>query len=100
MVERDWLFVNRVTDHAKIRITTVRIAVARFELICCTPTLASTAVSPAKNAESNAQPNQFIQSPHILSLIPESERIVPGFEAGSWEPQQTNRFCNRMVSNS
>src|ERR1700686_4698156 len=60
MVEMDWLFVNRATDHAKIRITTVRIAVAKFELTCSTPTLASTAVSPAKNAESKAQINQFI----------------------------------------
>ena len=60
MVERDWLVVNKATDHAKIRITTVRIAVAKFELTCSTPTLASTAVSPAKNAESNAQMNQFI----------------------------------------
>src|ERR1700719_4142566 len=62
MVERDWLVVNKATDHAKIRITTVRIAVAKFELTCSTPTLASTAVSPAKNAESNAQMNQFIPS--------------------------------------
>src|ERR1700692_4611018 len=60
MVEMDWLFVNRATDHAKIRITTVRIAVAKFELTCSTTTWASTAVSPAKNAESNAQMNQFI----------------------------------------
>src|ERR1700741_1101972 len=60
MVEMGWLLVNRATDHAKIRITTVRIAVAKFESTCSTPTLASTAVSPAKNAESNAQMNQFI----------------------------------------
>jgi hypothetical protein len=60
IVEMGWVFVNRATDHAKIRITTVRIAVAKFELMCSTPTLASTAVSPAKNAESNAQMNQFI----------------------------------------
>src|ERR1700716_740745 len=62
MVEMDWLFVKRATDQAKIRITTVRMAVARLELTCSTPTFASIAVRPAKNAESNAQMNQFIPS--------------------------------------
>jgi hypothetical protein len=62
MVEMDWVFVKKATDHAKIRITTVRMAVARLELTCSTPTFASIAVRPAKNAESNAQMNQFIFS--------------------------------------
>src|ERR1700730_10500083 len=60
MVEMGWLLVKSATDHAKIRITTVRIAVARLELTCSTPTFASIAVRPAKNADSNAQMNQFI----------------------------------------
>src|SRR6266404_613290 len=46
--------------HAKTRITTVRIAVARFESIPLTPALASTAVRPANRAESNAQWSQLI----------------------------------------
>jgi len=54
------LLVKRATDQAKIKITTVLIAVAKFESTCATPTFASTAVSPAKNAESKAQVNQFI----------------------------------------
>jgi hypothetical protein len=70
MVEMDWLFVKRATDHAKIRITTVRMAVAKLELTCSTPTFASIAVSPAKNAESNAQMNQFI--PFIPPSSPNS----------------------------
>src|ERR1700736_205499 len=63
MVEMDWLFVKRATNQAKIRITTVRMAVARLELTCSTPTFASIAVRPAKNAESRAQMNQFIPFP-------------------------------------
>jgi hypothetical protein len=63
MVEMDWLFVKRATDHAKTRMTTVRMAVAKLESTCSTPTFASTAVSPAKHAESNAQMNQFIFLP-------------------------------------
>jgi hypothetical protein len=39
----------------KIRMIVVRIAVARFELTVDTPTLAKTAVSPANNADNNAQ---------------------------------------------
>src|SRR5205085_5241693 len=46
--------------HAKIRITTVRMAVARLESVSLTPALASTAVTPASRAESNAQGSQFI----------------------------------------
>jgi hypothetical protein len=55
--------VNKATDHAKIKITTVRMAVAMLELTCSTPIFARMAVSPAKNAESKAQRNQFIFSP-------------------------------------
>jgi hypothetical protein len=33
--------------------------------------LASTAVKPAKNAESNAHRNQFMRSPYVLHRIPE-----------------------------
>src|ERR1700716_495943 len=71
MVEMDWLFVKRATDQAKIRITTVRMAVARLELTCSTPTFASIAVRPAKNAESNAQMNQFIsfRPPSSLTAV-------------------------------
>ena len=54
------LAVTKAMAHAKIKITVVRIAVARFESTPATPTLASTAVRPAKSAESNDQVNQFI----------------------------------------
>jgi hypothetical protein len=60
MVEIGSLSVKRATDQANIRITTVLIAVAKLEFTWATPTFASTAVSPAKNAESKAQINQFI----------------------------------------
>jgi hypothetical protein len=63
MVEMGWLFVNRATDQAKTRMTTVRMAVAKFESTCSTPIFASIAVSPAKHAESNAQINQFMFFP-------------------------------------
>jgi len=46
--------VKRATDQAKIRITTVLMAVARLEFTWATPTFASTAVRPAKNADSKA----------------------------------------------
>jgi hypothetical protein len=49
------LFDKDATDHAKTRITTVRMAVARLESIPCTPTFARTAVTPAKKAESSAK---------------------------------------------
>src|SRR5256885_2290181 len=80
----------RATDHAKIRITTVLIAVAKLESTCATPTFASTAVSPAKTAESKAQVTQFIFFPKA-SVAPASP---PAFvqliitwrrsERGSW----------------
>src|SRR5882724_3910047 len=60
ILESGSVLVKRATDQAKIRMTTVRMAVARLEFTCATPTLASTAVSPAKNAESKAQINQLI----------------------------------------
>src|SRR5580692_8710503 len=44
----------------KTSTTVVRIAVARFESISPTPTLASTAVSPANTADRSAQTNQFM----------------------------------------
>src|SRR5437868_3038694 len=46
---------------AKIKITTVRMAVARLESIPLTPALASTAVTPANRAESNPQWSQFMR---------------------------------------
>ena len=58
------VLVRKATSQAKMRITTVRMAVARFEFTCATPTFASTAVSPAKNAESNAHINQ------LMSVLP------------------------------
>src|ERR1700730_12024445 len=45
----------------KTRITVVRIAVARLELISVTPTFARSAVAPANNAESNAQNSHCIR---------------------------------------
>jgi hypothetical protein len=62
--EIGFVFVKRATHQAKIRITTVLMAVAKLEFTCATPTFASTAVSPAKNAESKAQVNQFIAFPY------------------------------------
>src|SRR5205809_3764227 len=60
MLESGSVLVKKATSQAKTRITTVRMAVARLEFTCATPTLASTAVSPAKNADSKAQTNQLI----------------------------------------
>jgi hypothetical protein len=48
ILEMDWLLVKREMDHAKIKMTTVRIAVARLELTCSTPTFASIAVRARK----------------------------------------------------
>jgi len=64
-----WLDAT-ATAQTKIRITTVRIAVARLELIFCTPIFARIAVRPAKKAERSAQVSQFIQ--YILPLIASS----------------------------
>jgi hypothetical protein len=52
-----------LSTRTKIRITTVRMAVAKLELTFSTPTFARTAVRPAKNADSTAQMNQFISFP-------------------------------------
>jgi hypothetical protein len=71
MVERGWLLVRRATLHAKIRITTVRMAVARLESIISTPTFARIAVRPAKNADSKAQMNQFISFLSPVVSIPQ-----------------------------
>ena len=60
IVEVGCLLVKEATDQAKIRITTVLIVVARLEFTWATPTFASTAVRPAKNAESKAHVNQFL----------------------------------------
>ena len=68
IAENGWFFVARAIAQAKIRMTTVRIAVAMFESICWTPTLARTAVKPAKNAESNAQINQLVMRWQTPSL--------------------------------
>ena len=46
--------------HANTRTTVVRMAVARFESTCATPTFASSAVAAAKNAERSAHPIQVI----------------------------------------
>lgn len=52
---------TRKTIHQeKTSTTTVRIAVASVEFTFFMPTLASTAVIPAKNAEPRANPNQSI----------------------------------------
>src|SRR5580698_548401 len=52
--------VARAMAHVITRMTVVRIAVARFEFTFSTPTLARTAVTPAKTAERSAQATQFI----------------------------------------
>ena len=46
--------------HANTTTTLVRTAVARFESMCATPTLASRAVAAAKTAESSAHPIQLM----------------------------------------
>ena len=46
--------------HVKTRMTVVRMAVAKLELMSATPSLARIAVSAAKSAERRAQPNQFM----------------------------------------
>src|SRR5262249_46842457 len=51
------------TAQANTRTTVVRIAVARFGSTSATPTLASTAVSPAKSADRRAQGSQFTGRP-------------------------------------
>src|SRR5438045_3448498 len=48
--------------HAITTTTLVRTAVARFESICATPTLASRAVAAAKAADSSAHPIQLMES--------------------------------------
>jgi hypothetical protein len=53
-----WLDAT-ATVQTKIGITTVRIAVARLELIFCTPIFARIAVRPAKKAERSAQISQY-----------------------------------------
>jgi hypothetical protein len=48
ILEMDGLLVKTAMDHAKIKMITVRIAVARLELTCSTPTFASIAVRARK----------------------------------------------------
>src|ERR1700682_2377094 len=78
MVAIDTVFVKRATAQGNIRSTTVLIAVAMLEFTWATPTLASTAVSPAKNAESKAQINQLMCSlcPSASLFCERSPRIV------------------------
>ena len=56
--------VRNTIPQAMTSTTTVRIAVARFELTPSIPTLAKIVVSAAKQAESNAKTN------HILFFLP------------------------------
>src|SRR6266852_2984787 len=63
-----------MTSALTAMITTVRIRVARFELISETPSLPRIAVSPAKNAEPNANHCQLIFS-GILSLAVRVKRF-------------------------
>ena len=51
--------VNEATIQVKMRITVVRIAVAKFESMPVTPIFARTAVAPAKRAESRDQTSQL-----------------------------------------
>ena len=51
--------VNEATIQVKMRITVVRIAVAKFESMPVTPIFARTAVAPAKMAESSDQTSQL-----------------------------------------
>src|SRR5579862_860484 len=85
MAENGWLLVARAMAQAKIKMTTVRMAVARFESMCSTPTLASTAVSPAKNAESKAHRNQFMKSPYVRQIVAESGLSRTGFSLSGFD---------------
>ncbi len=56
-----WTPVANTIPQAKTRTTTVRMAVARFELTSLTPTLARMAVAAAAMAESTAKASQPMQ---------------------------------------
>ena len=61
------LFVRKTMPHAKIPATTVRIAVAKFELIFSIPILANMEGAAANTDDSNANTNHiFIPSLLIL----------------------------------
>ena len=59
-----WEPTMNTMSQEKIKTTTVRMAVAKVELIFCIPIFASTAVIPAKNADPTAKQSQsMILSP-------------------------------------
>ena len=59
----------KTIPQAKIKITTVRTAVARFELTFLMPIFAKTAVMAAKNADKKAKISQNIINNFQLSMI-------------------------------
>jgi hypothetical protein len=63
MLPSGWVLVTRAMAQAKSRMTVVRTAAARFESMSWTPTLASTAVSPANRADRSAQYSQLTGLP-------------------------------------
>ena len=76
------LVVMKAMPQAKNRITVVRTAVARFESTPVTPTLASTAVTPANNAESNDQWTQFMR--RLWPIGPVNQRPRHGSFGKPW----------------
>src|SRR5690349_5974470 len=69
--------VASASTQVKINTTVVRIAVARLEFKSPTPTLARTAVAPAKSADKRDQKNQFISGcKNLKKLIRDTETPV------------------------
>src|SRR5262249_30881216 len=60
--------VTSATPQAKTRTTVVRTAVARFELMPSTPTLARIAVSPAQTADKIAHDTQLMLGSSLFSF--------------------------------
>ena len=83
------LVVKNAMPQVKTRMTVVRMAVARLELMSATPTLARIAVSAAKRAESSAQPSQFMRPflNNLLALYQPSPKWVVGQFEFSFPPR-------------
>jgi hypothetical protein len=75
-IDSGWLLVRSAIGHANTRMTTVRMAVAKFESIFWTQTFARTAVTPAKNAESSVHINQFMSVAPPTVLVPTRETLI------------------------
>ena len=104
MVAIDRRLLNRATDQANTTITTVRMAVARLESTPRTPTFASMAVSPAKNADSSAQTSQFMLLTPTPQVLPQfghlvGEARVTVIRRFSFAGKQHHPFANSLFRN-